>query len=80
MVFDQNAFGRVIRRLRKQKKQSQEVLSGFAVIPRPYLSELEHGKRNCYLDTFCKLAEALEMRPSELMRLVEEEIESATDR
>lgn len=68
------AAGRVISYLRKKKDLSQEVLSGFAVMSRTHLSEIEHGKRNIQFDTLWKLAQALEVRPSELVRMIEEEI------
>lgn len=75
MDFRQENVGRVVRRLREEKGLSQEVLSGFAVISRSHLSDIEHGKRNFQLETLWKLSHALDIRPSELVRMIEEEIE-----
>jgi transcriptional regulator with XRE-family HTH domain len=68
--------GEVIQRERISKNRSQEVLSGFAVMSRSHWSEIEHGHHpELALQTFWKIADALELRPSELMRLIEEETE-----
>ena len=76
MEYDINAVGAVIRQQRMKKKLTQEVLSGFAVIGRSHLSEIEHGHHHDFsLRTFWQIALALDLRPSELMRLIEEETE-----
>lgn len=75
MEFDLKIVGEVIRQQRLKKKLSQEVVSGFAVIGRSHWSEIEYGKHTLWLETFWKMADALEMRPSELMRLIEDETE-----
>ena len=41
--FDRFAIGIVIKKLRKKKKLSQEVLSGFAGIARSHLAMIESG-------------------------------------
>lgn len=73
--YNMKAAGRVIHRLRMKKELSQEVLSGFAVLSRSHLSEIERGKRTIQLDTLWKVAHALEIRPSELVKMIEEEME-----
>ena len=75
MEFDRKIVGEVIRRQRQNKGLSQEIMSGFAVIARSHWSEIESGKHALWLETFWKIATALELRPSELMRLIEEETE-----
>ncbi|MCQ2442867.1 MAG: helix-turn-helix domain-containing protein [Oscillospiraceae bacterium] len=75
MEYNQSICGKVIRNQRKKRKISQEVFSGFAVMARSHVSEVENGKRNLQLDTFWKIAQALDMKPSELLALVEEEIQ-----
>ena len=75
MEFDLKIVGEVIRQQRMKKNLSQEVISGFAVIGRSHWSEIESGKHTLWLETFWRIAHALELRPSELMRLIEEETE-----
>lgn len=66
--------GQVIQRKREQKKLSQEVISGLAGIGRTHLSAIERGERKPTLETFFKIAEALNTRPSVLMAEIEEEM------
>lgn len=74
-MLDAIVVGKVIQRLREQKGLSQEVLSGFAGIGRTHLSAIERGARKPTLDTFFKISEALEIRASEIMREIEEELD-----
>ncbi len=74
-MLDSIIVGQVIQRFREQKKQSQELLSGFAGIGRTHLSAIERGERKPTLETFFKISEALGIRPSVLMAAIEEELE-----
>lgn len=74
-MLDAVIVGRVIQRYREEKKQSQELLSGFAGIGRTHLSAIERGERKPTLETFFKIAEALGVRPSQLMAAIEEELD-----
>lgn len=74
-MLDAVIVGMVIQRLREQRGLSQEVLSGFADIGRTHLSAIERGERKPTLETFYRISEALEMRPSAVMALIEDEIE-----
>ena len=74
-MLDAMIVGKVIQKYREKKGLSQEVVSGFADIGRTHLSAIERGVRNPTLDTFFKIAEAMEIAPSELMRLIESEIQ-----
>lgn len=76
MRYDPKAMGKVIRALRKKRKWTQEVTSGFAGIARSHFAQIERGKK-AEVDTLWKIAEALDMRLSELFRLVEDEIAGA---
>ena len=76
MQFDGAAVGRVIRRIRRRRGLSQEVVSGLAGIARTHLTMLENGSKQANLETVWKIALALDMQPSELIRQVEEEIQS----
>ncbi len=73
MSFDYDALRRVIRRLRKKRKLSQEVLSGLADLPRTHLSMIETGYKEPNLDTLSKIAQAFNMPLSHLIQLAEEE-------
>ncbi len=74
-MLDAMIVGKVIQRFREEKGLSQEVLSGFADIGRTHLSAIERGTRKPTLDTFFKISEALEVRPSILLAAIEDEIE-----
>ena len=74
MILDPILVGKVIQRFREERGLSQEVLSGFADIGRTHLSAIERGTRKPTLETFYKLSEALNVRPSLLMEAIENEI------
>ena len=78
MQFDNFAVGKVIRDLRKEKGISQDVLSGFAGIARTHLTMIENGTKQAKFVTLWKIALALDIRPSELVARIEEEIENHT--
>ena len=72
MIFDRNAVGATIKKLRKEKGLSQEVLSGLADIGRSHLAMIETGKKHANLETVWKIAGAFNMNPSELIRQIEQ--------
>ena len=74
-MLNAELVGQVIQRKREQKKLSQEVVSGLAGIGRTHLSAIERGERKPTLETFFKIAEALNIRPSILMAEIEAELE-----
>lgn len=74
-MLDPIVVGRVIQRFREEKKQSQELLSGFAGIGRTHLSAIERGERKPTLETFFKIADALGIKPSILMAAIEAELD-----
>ncbi|MGN0978471.1 MAG: helix-turn-helix domain-containing protein [Faecousia sp.] len=74
-MLDAKIVGSVIQRFRENKKMSQELASGLAGIGRTHLSAIERGERKPTLETFCRIAEALQMKPSELLGEIEKEIE-----
>lgn len=73
-MLDAIIVGKVLQRFREQKKQSQELVSGFAGIGRTHLSAIERGERKPTLETFFKICEALNVRPSVVMAAIEEEV------
>ena len=78
MQFDNFAVGKAIRDLRKEKGISQDVLSGLAGIARTHLTMIENGTKQANFETLWKIALALDIRPSELVARIEEEIENHT--
>ncbi len=73
-MLDAIVVGRVLQRFREQKKQSQELVSGFAGIGRTHLSAIERGERKPTMDTLFKIAEALGVKPSVIVAAIEEEM------
>ena len=71
--YDSRVTGRIIRELRMKQGVSQEVLSGLAGVARTHLTMIENGEKNANVDTLWRIADALGMRLSELIRMVEEE-------
>lgn len=76
-MLDPLIVGNVLRELREKTGRSQEVVSGPADIGRTHLSALERGERRPTLDTLFKLAAALNMSPSEIVRRIERALENA---
>lgn len=76
MQFDHRAVGKTIRSIRDKRGLSQDVLSGLAGIARTHLTMIENGDKQANFETLWKIANALDMRPSELVALIEKEIES----
>ena len=73
-MLDPIIVGRVIKNYREEKNLSQEVVSGLADIGRTHLSAIERGIRKPTLETFYKIADAMNTSASDLMKLVENEI------
>ncbi|MCL2697632.1 MAG: helix-turn-helix domain-containing protein [Oscillospiraceae bacterium] len=71
--MDAITIGKAIRRLREKKHLTQDVLSGLADIDRGYLGEIENGKYNLTVMVLCKLADALNVKASDILREAEKE-------
>jgi transcriptional regulator with XRE-family HTH domain len=67
------AFGRVL-----QQRLSQEALGLASGNGRTFVSQLERGERGASLKTIFRLALELNAKPSEIIRLVEIELGTAT--
>ncbi|MBQ2446643.1 MAG: helix-turn-helix transcriptional regulator [Oscillospiraceae bacterium] len=78
-MLDSVIVGQVIQRYRVEKKKSQELVSGFAGIGRTHLSAIERGERKPTLETFFRICDALEVRPSVLIAAIEEEIKNSVN-
>ena len=70
--LDAILVGQAMSKERQNKGITQEVLSGLANIGRTHLSAIERGERKPTLETLWRIAAALDMRPSELVRRIEQ--------
>lgn len=75
MQYNHFITGRIIRKLREQRGLTQEVLSGLAAVSRSHLAEIETGNTNANVETLWKISEALGIKMSDLIRMVEQVIE-----
>ena len=75
MQYNHFITGRIIRKLREQRGLTQEVLSGLAAVSRSHLAEIESGRTNANVETLWRISEALDIKMSDLIRMVEEAIE-----
>jgi transcriptional regulator with XRE-family HTH domain len=69
------AFGRALRKIRKEKKLTQDELSVYSRVDRSYISELENGEKAPSLLTIIALARALQVKASVLVEGYERELE-----
>ncbi len=70
------AFGLVINQMRKEIGLSQEALADEASLDRTFISQLETGTKQPSLTTIFRLAEALRVNASDLLRRVEASLSS----
>jgi transcriptional regulator with XRE-family HTH domain len=70
-VSPEQAFGEVIRTLRKRKGLSQERLSFEAALDRSYVGHVERATKSPTLRTIYKLAAALGVRATDLISRTE---------
>lgn len=61
-------FGAAVRRHREAKKLSQEALADLIGIHRTYVGGIERGERNPTLTMIERIASALDLEPSVLVR------------
>jgi transcriptional regulator with XRE-family HTH domain len=62
-------FATNLRRTRRAKGFSQEGLAWEAGVNRSYMAKVETGKTWVGLEIICRLADALEVEPAELLRM-----------
>lgn len=68
------AFGRTLKRYRKAKGWSQEQLALESGNQRVFISWLETGSKQPTVTTVFRLAQALDVEPSEMIRGVQDEL------
>lgn len=71
------AFGLVIKGLRHARSLSQEALAFEANLDRTFLSQLETGRKQPSLLTIFRLAAALQVEASDLIKQVETQLSAA---
>lgn len=70
--FSRRSFGRAVRRAREATRLSQEEFAEKAEVHRTYISSIELGKVSVGLEVANKLAIALGVKLSELVREAEQ--------
>ncbi len=60
-------LGKMIRRLRKKQKISQEELGFRAKLHRTYIGAIERAEQNVSIDNIHKIAKALKVYPRDLL-------------
>ena len=77
IFLDPKLVGKEISMFRKERGLSQEVVSGLANIGRTHLSAIERGERKPTLETFYRLCIAMKVKPSLVMKSIEEAVSLA---
>lgn len=62
------SLGAAIRARRKELEMSQEALADFAEIDRSHMGKIERGERNVTFMNIVRIARAMQVLPSELLR------------
>lgn len=74
-TLDPVIVGQVISQFRQNKGLSQEVLSGLADIGRTHLSAIERGERKPTLETLYRISNALDVKMSDIVREIENQLD-----
>jgi transcriptional regulator with XRE-family HTH domain len=64
----EEAFGKIVRNLRKEKKLSQEQLALNCGLDRTFISLLERGQRQPSLRSILSIASSLGLPPDQLVK------------
>lgn len=68
-------LGSILRELRLAKNLSQEKLAEYGNFERSYISKVENGERAIQIKTLIRFAEALSVKPSDILLELEKRIE-----
>jgi len=71
--FNKKAVGLTVRRLRKERRLSQEVFSGLIGIAHSHLAMIEIGTKQPNFETIWRIANALDMPPHILVEQIEKD-------
>jgi transcriptional regulator with XRE-family HTH domain len=70
------AFGRTVRKARRDRDLSQEALADEAGLSAKHVGEIERANKDPRLTTVLKIADALELQSNELFRAFDERLGS----
>jgi transcriptional regulator with XRE-family HTH domain len=70
------AFGRTVRKARRDRDLSQEALAAEAGLSAKHVGEIERANKDPRLTTVLKLADALELRSGELFQQLDERLDA----
>lgn len=70
------AFGRTLRKARRDRDLSQEALAHEAGLSAKHVGEIERANKDPRLTTVLRLARALELRSGELFGALDERLDS----
>ena len=73
-MIDKRIVGDSIRQFRQRKQLSQEVTSGLMGISRSCYSAMECGVFTPILHTIFRVADALNVKPHEIVKVIEERV------
>lgn len=74
MNIDAELIGEIIQKYRKNAGLSQEVLSGLAGLDRTHYSKIERGERMPTITTLFKIAQAIDVCPSDIVKSIEDAV------
>ncbi len=74
MPYRGELIGSTIRALRTERKKTQDELSGLAGIARSHLAAIESGKNSPTVETLWQIADALNVKPSMILKAVEDRL------
>jgi transcriptional regulator with XRE-family HTH domain len=74
-VSPEQAFGQVLRELRRDRGLSQEAFAEVGRCSRPHISRLESGRNSPSLSMLFQLAEALQIEPATLIQRVQNKLQ-----
>jgi transcriptional regulator with XRE-family HTH domain len=69
------AFGLAVKTMRHDKNISQEKLAEIGDLDRSFVSEIENGYKAASIVTVAKISTALDVMPSEIFQLIEEQVD-----
>ena len=70
------AFGRTVRKARRDRDLSQEALADEAGLSAKHVGEIERANKDPRLTTVLKLADALELRSNEFFKAFDDRLDS----
>lgn len=70
-----DAIATTLRNLREAGNMSKRQMAQKALLERVYLIQLENGRKRPSLNALFHISKALQIRPSEMVKMIEDELE-----